>query len=265
LLTKSIQFGRQIGPNRESLKMPIISYANPKGGTGKSTSALILALELANRGGDVALIDCDPNQVTAGWAEIRKQQGMSIPFNAMSNPGEENIIDVLDELASKYPFVIVDLEGTASLMMSRTMSRSDLTIIPMQASPVDAKQAARAVSLIRAEEKMLRRNIPMRILMTRNNPAIKTRDERAIMEQLESANVPILETPLHERAAYRAIFTYNKTLRELSKKESAGLPNAILNAEAYAYHVISALKTELNPNASGSEPEAEISQNTAAA
>ena len=105
----------------------------------------------------------------------------------------------------------------------------------------------------------------MRILMTRNNPAIKTRDERAIMEQLESANAPILETPLHERAAYRAIFTYNKTLRELSKKESAGLPNAILNAEAYAYHVISALKTELNPNASGSEPEAEISQNTAAA
>jgi len=42
--------------------MPVISFANPKGGTGKSTSALILALELAHRGGKVALIDCDPNQ-----------------------------------------------------------------------------------------------------------------------------------------------------------------------------------------------------------
>jgi len=178
--------------------MPIISFANPKGGTGKSTSALILALELAHRGGKVALVDCDPNQVTAGWAEARETQGRKVPFTAIANPGEETIIDTLDALSAEYPFVIVDLEGTASLMMSRTMSRSNLTVIPMQPSPVDAKQAARAVQLIRAEEKTLRREIPMRILMTRNNPAIKTRDEKAIMEQLDAAGVPILEVPLHD-------------------------------------------------------------------
>ena len=227
--------------------MPIISFANPKGGTGKSTSALVLALEMAHRGGKVALVDCDPNQVTAGWAQAREAAGLDIPFQAIANPGEDKIIDVLDDLAASYPFVIVDLEGTASLMMSRTMSRSDLTVIPMQASPVDAKQAARAVALVRAEEKMLRREIPMRILMTRNNPAIKTRDERAIMEQLEAARVPILEIPLHERAAFRAIFTYNKTLRELTAKESAGLPKAKENAEGYAYYVVKALKDEFAP------------------
>lgn len=227
--------------------MPIISFANPKGGTGKSTSALILALEMAHRGGKVALVDCDPNQVTAGWAQARQDAGIDVPFEAIANPGEEKIIDVLDELAATYPFVIVDLEGTASLMMSRTMSRSDLTVIPMQASPVDAKQAARAVGLIRTEEKMLRRDIPMRILMTRNNPAIKTRDEKAIMEQLAAAKVPMLEVPLHERAAFRAVFTYNKTLRELTSKESAGLPKAKENAEGFAYYVIKALKGELKP------------------
>ena len=225
--------------------MPVISFANPKGGTGKSTSALILALQLAERGGQVALVDCDPNQVTAGWAQSRKDMGLDCPFEAISNPKEDEIIDVLDDLAQRYAFVIVDLEGTASLMMSRTMSRSHLTVIPMQASPVDAKQAARAVQLIRAEEKTLRRDIPMRILITRNNPAIKTRDERAITEQLTKANVPILEEPLHERAAFRALFSFSKTLTELTSAESAGLPNARKNAEAYAYYVIAALKSEL--------------------
>ena len=200
------------------------------------------------------------NQVTEGWAKRGEQIGLDIPFKAIANPSEDKIIDVLDELATTYPFVIVDLEGTASLMMSRTMSRSDLTVIPMQPSPVDAKQAARAVGLVRAEEKMLRREIPMRILMTRNNPAIKTRDERAIMEQLEAANVPILETPLHERAAFRAVFTYNKTLRELSDKESAGLPKAKENAEGFAYHVIKALKNEFTMAA-----EQKTASNTAAA
>lgn len=229
--------------------MPVISFANPKGGTGKSTSALILALELAHRGGQVALIDCDPNQVTAGWAAAREASGDDVPFEAIPNPGESKIIDVLDNLAAKYPFVIVDLEGTASLMMSRAMSRSDLTVIPMQASPVDAKQAARAVALIRVEEKTLRRRIPMRILMTRNNPAIKTRDEKAIVEELAAAEVPMLETPLHERAAFRALFSFNKTLRELTSKESAGLPRALENAEGFAFYVIKALKDEM---ASGS-------------
>lgn len=225
--------------------MPVISFANPKGGTGKSTSALILALEMAHRGGKVALVDCDPNQVTAGWAAARERDGTNVPFAAIPDPGEAGIIDTLDTLAAEYPFVIVDLEGTASLMMSRAMSRSDLTVIPMQPSPVDAKQAARAVGLVRAEEKTLRRTIPMRILMTRNNPAIKTRDEKAIKEQLAAAGVPMLEVPLHERAAFRAIFAYNKTLRELTDKESAGLPRARENAEGYAYYVIKALKDEM--------------------
>jgi len=129
-------------------------------------------------------------------------------------------------------------------MMSRAMSRADLTIIPMQPSPVDAKQAARAVQLIRAEEKMLRRQIPMRILLTRNNPAIKTRDERAIITQLQGADVPILPVPLHERAAYRAIFSYAKTLEELTDAESAGLPKARANAQGYAVGILTALSNE---------------------
>jgi len=83
------------------------------------------------------------------------------------------------------------------------------------------------------------------ILMTRNNPAIKTRDEKAIVQQLESAGVPILEVPLHERAAFRALFSFNKTLRELTKAESAGLPRALENAEGFAYFVIKALKDEM--------------------
>ena len=68
--------------------MPVISFANPKGGTGKSTAALILALELAHRGGKVALVDCDPNQTTAGWAAARNENGDNTPFTAIPNPGE---------------------------------------------------------------------------------------------------------------------------------------------------------------------------------
>ncbi len=41
--------------------MPVISFASSKGGAGKTTSAIILATELA-QGTDIVLIDADPAQ-----------------------------------------------------------------------------------------------------------------------------------------------------------------------------------------------------------
>ena len=42
--------------------MPVIVFATPKGGAGKTTSALLLASELAARGATVAIIDADPEK-----------------------------------------------------------------------------------------------------------------------------------------------------------------------------------------------------------
>ena len=50
--------------------MPIISFANPKGGAGKTTSALLLASELASKGAQVAIIDADPEKWISGWGNL---------------------------------------------------------------------------------------------------------------------------------------------------------------------------------------------------
>ncbi len=50
--------------------MPVISFANPKGGSGKTTSALLLAGELASSGGTVAIVDADPEQWISQWAAM---------------------------------------------------------------------------------------------------------------------------------------------------------------------------------------------------
>ena len=49
--------------------MPVISFANSKGGSGKSTSALVIACELAEAA-DVILIDADPRRPLAAWAQL---------------------------------------------------------------------------------------------------------------------------------------------------------------------------------------------------
>src|SRR3954466_5264459 len=106
--------------------MPTISFASSKGGAGKSTSAVLLATELASRGGSVTIIDADPNQPVSRWS---RKPGRPEELKVISEVTEETLIDEIDEAASRTTFVIVDLEGTASLLVAQAMSRADLVII----------------------------------------------------------------------------------------------------------------------------------------
>jgi chromosome partitioning protein len=138
--------------------MPTIVFASPKGGVGKSTAAVLLATELAGFGASVSLIDADPNKPLSQWA---KRPGKPANLTVLSDVTEESIIDTIESAASKTPFVIVDLEGTASMMVGYAMSRADLVIIPVQASHLDATEAAKAIKLVRAQERVFKRTIPL--------------------------------------------------------------------------------------------------------
>src|SRR3954462_2583042 len=145
--------------------MPTIVFANPKGGAGKSTSAVILASQLARRGTQVTILDADPNKPVSEWAKRGVPENMTV----IADISEASIIDEIDNAAQKTPFVIVDLEGTASMTVAYAISRADLVIIPTQPSQLDSKQAARPVLLIKQQEKASRKNIPFAILYTRTS------------------------------------------------------------------------------------------------
>ncbi|HDL6964098.1 TPA: AAA family ATPase [Yersinia enterocolitica] len=48
--------------------MPVIVFVSPKGGAGKTTSALALAMQIARRV-LVTVIDADPNHPIKTWSE----------------------------------------------------------------------------------------------------------------------------------------------------------------------------------------------------
>src|SRR3569623_457692 len=129
--------------------MPTIVFASPKGGVGKSTAAVLLATELAGHGAAVTVIDADPNRPLSQWAA---RSGKPANLSVVTATTEETIIDTIEQAARETAFVIVDLEGTASMMVGYAMSRADLVIIPAQGSHLDASEAAKAIKLVRAQE-----------------------------------------------------------------------------------------------------------------
>ena len=82
---------------------------------------------------------------------------------------EATVIDEIEVWAARVPFVVVDLEGTASMTVAYAISRADLVIIPVQGSQLDAAEAAKAIKLIRQQEKAFTRQIPHTVLFTRTS------------------------------------------------------------------------------------------------
>jgi chromosome partitioning protein len=219
--------------------MPVIVFASPKGGAGKSTSAVLLATELALKGAGVTILDADPNKPVSHWA---RRAGCPENLTVVADISESSIIDEIDDAAKKATFVVVDLEGTASMMVAYAISRADLVIIPTQGSQLDAAEAAKAIKLIRQQEKLFNKKLPYAILFTRTSAAIRPRTLQHIQDEFRKHGVRAFQIQIHEREAYRALFSFGGTLESLSPQQVSNLDAAIVNARAFAGEVISMLR-----------------------
>jgi chromosome partitioning protein len=219
--------------------MPTIAFANPKGGAGKTTCALLLSTELARKGAQVAVIDADPERWISQWSKLPgKPGGISI----ISDVSEDTIVDVIEAAEAVSQFVVIDLEGTASLMVSNAIGMADLVVIPIQGSSMDARGGAKTIRLIRNQEKMSRRKIPHSVVLTRTSAAVTTRALKNVAEQLSAGGIDMFSTSIVERAAFRDLFDYGGTLADLDASQVSNLDKAVQNAREFAGEVISKLK-----------------------
>ena len=152
------------------------------------------------------------------------------------------MVATIGELSQSHQFVLIDLEGTASRLLSRAFARSSLVLIPLNPSPIDARLAASAVQLVQEEGEALERSIPYRLVYSCYPAAIATRSFRRIDKEIRDEQLPMLSEGLVQRAAFRDIFDFANTLEELTEDKTSGLEQARQNAYAVAQEVVNALK-----------------------
>lgn len=238
--------------------MPVIVVSNPKGGVGKSTTTLCLATHLANRGADVCVLDADPNTPIADWRREGKSRS---PLKIIDRITEENVSEIIS--SNQHQLTFVDLEGTASLLVTRAIAYADFIIVPIQASAVDVRQAAKAIRIIREAEKMLQRGnqnlrIPYRVLLTRTPApgAPVSGIQRKLEAEIREGGVPRFSTALAERQPYKAVFVESLTLDEMltkSRQEDdfkiGNIEKAIENVDRLANEMLDTLNTALSNSA----------------
>ncbi len=122
-----------------------IVFANEKGGTGKSTTAVHVAMALAYQGAKVAAIDLDPRQRTLhryleNRAETERRRGIKLPdarFAVFQGNTLAELEDLSDEMGAGADFLLFDTPGRDDPFARHAATEADTLVTPLNDSFVD--------------------------------------------------------------------------------------------------------------------------------
>ncbi len=216
--------------------MPNIAFISPKGGVGKTTAALLLALGLAERGQRVAIIDSDPNKPLVRWATLPDRPQL---ISVHAAPTAPDIRDAAREAQRRDPdWLIIDTEGSERGAMAFTALRCDVVLTPVSGSQLDLQEAIKAAEMVRSLGRRAGKAPIYRAVLSRIPAAIRPRMLKSVVSQLREAEVQILPTALIDKEAFRTLFHTGGGFEGLQTQGVWGADAAHQNAARFVADVI---------------------------
>jgi chromosome partitioning protein len=176
--------------------MHVIALLNEKGGAGKSTLSINLAVALHRQGRKVVLIDADPQGTARDWREA-SPEGIDLPpVVALDRP--ELLLSSLKTFAADI--LIIDTPAKAERMSANVVRVAQTILIPVQPSAADVWASAAAVKLIQSKIDV-GGSVQAGFVATRVSPHTKLSKE-IMAGDWNEYGFPILDTALGNRVAY---------------------------------------------------------------
>lgn len=226
--------------------MPVISFANAKGGAGKTTAALLLATELAHQGFRVTIIDADPQRWISQWADV---SGKVRNIEVISEVTLASLQCHLREMASQTDYFIIDLPGARDAMVTTAIGLSDHVLIPVQGSAMDAKGAAQILDLLALLKNRANLDIAHSVVLTRVTSMVTTKALVTIKGLLAARGVNVLDTPIGERIAFKELFETGGTLHLMDAAKVSNVDKARENAGSFAREVLRLMPVKITRSA----------------
>lgn len=165
----------------EKAGLMILAVGNVKGGVGKTTLAVNLAIALSRQGHDVLLIDGDEQGTAMAFTELRGSQKNGKPgYTAVALHGKA-IRDQTRQLAPKYTDIVIDVGGRDTGSLRAALTVAETVIIPVQPRSFDVWGVDQTAELVRDARQI---NEHLRALAVLNNADSQGKDNEAAAEAL---------------------------------------------------------------------------------
>ena len=199
---------------KETKVAKVVTFANVKGGSGKSTLCINMAAILIREGYSVALIDADQQKCSQDWITGTRDKLLS----------RIEIIDQAEFIASEnvdVDFLLIDTQGSLTKEMAQFLFQSSLIITPCRVSRDDIV----GQGWIEVFLKQSNRDIKKAPILTVLNGVNKRSSILShVIEQLKEDGVQVAETCISQRVCFAetnvnkiSVIGYNKqATKELS-------------------------------------------------
>ena len=192
----------------------VIAISQQKGGTGKTTLAVHLAMGFIKyHNFKVAVIDTDPQGSLGKWFMIRTENKISntnLTFKTASLWGAQY---ESKNLKKDHDVVIIDTPPKIESDARPSIEASDLVLIPMSPSHVDFWATEAIINIAKKANKKIM--IQINRANQRSKLIIKTND------YIKSLNVPSIDTIIGNRQIYASSMGEGKTAIEKQRKGNA--------------------------------------------
>ncbi|MGY6547635.1 MAG: ParA family partition ATPase [Roseinatronobacter sp.] len=174
-------------------KGKVITIAQQKGGSGKTTLAVNLGVMLVRKGATVAFLDTDPQGSLGRWYMTRHEQGRTagMEFSTASAWGVGYEVGKLRDMAE---YVIIDTPPKADSDLRPALRAADLVIVPVASSHVDLWATDGVLDLARRESSQ--------VLVVLNRARPGTRLSAEVTSAAQELEAAVAETQIANRIAY---------------------------------------------------------------
>ena len=180
----------------------ILTVGNTKGGVGKSTIALQIALARALGGKDVWLVDGDRQGTSQTAIAIRSEAGREPGLSCAQYTDGPTLRTQVQRQASKFDDVVIDAGGRDSTALRAALVLSDVLLVPVQPRSVDVWALADVADLVE-EAQSVRAGLKAYAVLNSADPGESSADNAETIEALKDyPQIALLPAVLRRRKAF---------------------------------------------------------------
>ncbi len=204
----------------------VITVAQQKGGSGKTTLACHLAVHFLRAGRSVAVLDTDPQGSLGRWFMARVERTEGAPEMEFSTASAWGVGYEVGKLKRTHDLVFVDTPPKADSDLRPALREADLVLVPVAASALDLWATESVLDLV---DRTGRRGLTV---LNRARPG--TRVHAETLAQMADLSAPVADAALNNRVIYAESMGQGLGVTEKARSGPAAAEVAALAGEVAA-------------------------------